>query len=133
MTTTVIFPWETTHLHPACEWTNWHQLRALGVDNYIMVADPNPMPSLAYDCYPTMAEALTHAVGTLVLLDSTGSKTVAQIPKDGDVTIVVGSTSITLTSYGTADDRYAINQAGVGDMFGVNAAAIALDHRHGSY
>lgn len=119
---------------PACEWQVWGALKGpMGIDHFIFVSDPPVMTELAYDHVKTMEEALALATGELVFLDATGTKDVSDIPKTGDVTIVVGATNVPLVSHAQPDQLYRIDQAGVGEMYGVNAAVIALDHRHGNY
>lgn len=128
---TVIVPWDTVQLHPECEWQIWGALKGpLGIDHFIFVSDPQVLTNLAYDHVKTMDHAISLAQGELVFLDATGTKDVSEIPKTGDITIVVGSTNMSLIDHSTESQRYKIGQVSAGEMYGVNAAAIALAYRH---
>lgn len=132
MATKLIIHWDQVQLTPSDEWKLWHQLRgAYAITDIAFVPRVPDMLKLGYGHYDTMAEALAASIGALVFLEAGGSKDVSEIPKAGDITIIVGNTQEGNASLAEPDEMYSIQCPAPGELFGVNAAAIALAYRHG--
>jgi len=115
----------------AVEWQLWRQLKGVfSIDHFIFVPRVQLVLNLGYDHVDTMEEALALSTGARVFLEAGGVKGMNDIP-DGDITIIVGNTSTSNAKHAQADELYSINTSGVGDMYGVNAAAIALAFKAG--
>ena len=108
------------------EWRMWRQLRgAFEIDEFIFVGE-------AHDGYtfrqaPTMRDALA-ALPTdcqRVFLEPTGYNPVSAIP-DGDIAIIVGNTEHANIEHAEVNETYCIFTPGKTDLYGINAAAIAL-------
>lgn len=113
---------------PEVEYNMWRQLRGLGVDKFIFT--PALLESVVQ--YPTMEEALTHITGNKVFLESTGLKTMNDLPsRDEDVTFILGNTSLCNKKHTTPEESYRINEPSVSSMYPTSAAAIALAFWHG--
>ena len=113
------------------EWRMWRQLRgAFEIDEFIFVG-------AAHDGYefrqaPTMRDALAVLPEDcqLVFLEPLGYHPVSAIP-DGDVAIILGNTERSNLEHAGVDETYFINTPGKTDLYGINAAAIALALRYG--
>ena len=111
----------------ATEWQLWHQLRgAYAVDSFIFLPKVPEVSNLAYEHVDTIEEALALSIGQRVFLEVGGTKNVTDIPKTGDITIIVGNTSSNNAAHAQPDEMYAIDCPFPGELYGVNAAAIAL-------
>lgn len=131
MTTKLIIPWDTSQLEPLTEWNLWRQLRgAYGINDIVMLPRLDETARLAYTHVDTMEEALSLAIGERIFLDASGLNDISQIPRDGDATIIVGNTNLPLSQYAHSEDCYRIPSPGRSDLYGVNAAAIALSIRY---
>lgn len=85
-----------------------------------------------YTCeqYRTMEEALAHAQGEVCFLEPEGKKTMHDLAalSGKDVTIVTGNAESGNMQLANPEYTYRIDTPSPCDMFGVNAAAIALSH-----
>jgi hypothetical protein len=128
---TVIVPWDEVQMPASVEWQLWRQLKgAFSIDRFIFVPNVPEVANLAYDHVDTMEEALALSTGEKVFLEAGGTKGMNDIPA-GDVVLIVGNTGISNAEHAQADELYSINTLGVGAMYGVNAAAIALAFKAG--
>lgn len=129
-TITVIARWEDRQMKPEDEWQLWRQLKgAFKVDSFIFV--PILIPRFGFNQYETMEEALEHAQGTVCYLEPKGKHSVSNlIDIEGDITLVLGNTGKDNLSLANPNYTYRIDTPGDTDMFGTNAAAIALHWYH---
>ena len=134
---TVVARWETTQMDAELEWRMWRQLRgAFGIDDFIFVPVVQDMDRVAVRQAPTMREALavlppdTHRC----FLEPTGYNTVMDMPREGDIALIVGSTAQDNMAHAQVNETYSIATAGGtqhNHLYGTNAAAIALAVRYG--
>lgn len=136
---TIVTRWETTQLPPINEWQLWRQMKdAFGISRFVFVPvvdnDFYGMDKNLFQQYPTMTEALAAQIdrGELVFLESSGEQTVDEIPQ-GDIVMVLGNTSMDNLAHSNPEQRYRIEGGGrYNDLYGINAAAIALAMRYKS-
>ena len=79
----------------------------------------------AIDQYETIDEALEKCVGQRIFLEATGEKSLFDIP-DGDIVLIIGNTNENNLKQSQESERYSIAAPCRSDLYGVNAAAIAL-------
>ena len=127
---TVIARWDTTQLPCETEWRMYRQLKgAFNVDRIIFTAiDPTLISYGGFEQFGTMEEAIASCIGERVFLEPTGVKSLSEIPV-GDIVLVVGNTNQNNLSSSLESERYKINSPAATELYGVNAAAIALAHR----
>lgn len=131
MAVKLVIPWDTVQMPAEFEWRIWHQLLgAYGINDIAFYPALPECESLAYEHYDTFGEAIQSSIGQRVFLDADGDKAVSEIPKSGDITIIVGNTSMPIKGYARDDEIYKITCPSPGEMYGMNAAAIALAYRH---
>jgi hypothetical protein len=129
---TVIARWDTVQMASELEWRVWRQLRgAFEVDEFIFVG-PALEGSYSFTQVATVSDALALLPEGCqrVFLEPGGSKTVAQVPS-GDVAIIVGNTDHSNAEHAQPDELYGILSPMPTDLYGFNAAAIALALRYG--
>ena len=56
-------------------------------------------------------------------------KSLSDIPFTGDIILIIGNTDRNNIQYAQESETYRINSVNVTDLYGVNAAAIALAYR----
>lgn len=133
---TIITYWEGDQMQPDLEWRMWRQLRgAFAIEpadmKFIFVPRLPKMDGYAFDQYDTMEEALTsHDMASRVFLEPTGYNTVHDIPQ-GDIALILGNTHNNNMHLAHVNETYAIATPGGADLYGINAAAIALACRYG--
>lgn len=122
---TVIARWEVdVSLHDA-EHQLWHQLRNFGIDRLVFVGEIDS--KVAYDQYETMAEALDTVTGNRVFMESSGDKTMSDLPpREEDVVFIFGRTNQNNLSHAQEGETYRIKEPTVTDMYQTCAAAIVL-------
>ena len=127
---TVVARWDEAQLPPETEWRMYRQLRgAFKVDRFIFTPiAPDLLSYGGVNQFDTMEEALDSAVGQRVFLEATGEKTLADIPED-DIVLIIGNTNQSNVKHSHKDERYRIDAPNNIDLYGVNAAAIALAYR----
>lgn len=113
---------------PQIEWNMWRQIRgAFKVQRVIMT----PVNNMRVEQYPTIEAALQTCSGSRVFLEPKGQKSLNEIP-EGDIIIILGNTSMNNLSIAKPDETYRIDTPTTTDMYGVNAAAIAMAVRYGN-
>lgn len=132
---TIIARWEDQQMSPDLEWRMWRQLKgAFTVEPVDMrlIFVPILLPSnIAIEQYNTMEEALSAAGDApRVFLEPKGNKTLSEMP-DGDIVIVLGNTNHSNAQYAKDSEMYRINALSATDLYGINAAAIALAYKVG--
>jgi hypothetical protein len=131
----VITWWDTVQLEPEIEWRMWRQLRGafdIQSDNMHFLPVIPEMESYTFHQHNTLAEALAAAGdGVRCFLEPGGTQTVADMPAGGDIILILGSTSESNAALAQASEMYRIDSPAPTDLYGVNAAAIALAIRHG--
>jgi hypothetical protein len=135
---TVVTRWETTQMDPALEWRMWRQLKgAFHIDRVFacpMIASMEGYESL------TQFSSLSDALSALeddtqrCFLEPTGYNSLYDLPKDGNIALIVGNTERHNMDHAGVCETFAIktpmgpNHA---HLYGINAAAIALAVRYG--
>lgn len=133
---TIIAYWEHEQMPSDLEWRMWRQLRgAFAVEpadmEFIFVPRLPKMDGYGFKQYDTIEEALTsHDMAHRVFLESTGYNTVHEIPQ-GDIALILGNTHNSNIHLSHVNETYAIATPGDTDLYGINAAAIALAARYG--
>ena len=109
----------------------YRQLKgAFKIDRFIFIPIDPAMESYgSIKQYSTMKEALTNCTGKRIFLEHTGLKNLSDIPTDEDIVLIVGNTEQNNIKHALKSETYRINTPGNTDLYGVNAAAIALAHR----
>jgi hypothetical protein len=127
---TVCTRWESVQMPADLEWRMWTQLAgAFGVDRF--AAAPIVLgPTSRLNQYETFEEALESCQGQRVFLEPTGEKTISEIP-DGDVVFILGNTQHSNKHLTKSGETYRIATPRQTDLYGINAAAIALAYYHG--
>ena len=132
MAVTIVTRWESTQMEPMLEWRMWKQMRdAFRIKRYIFTPVMPEMSKIDIEQYETMEEALVAAEGDgeFIFLEPLGTKTVHDIPKEGDsdVVVILGDSTRDNLALADADNTYRIDTHGrYGHLYGINAAAIAL-------
>lgn len=114
----------------------WNQLRgAFHVNRFVFVPILQQMLTTSMDQYETMAEALATCPGRKYFLELQGSSKLSDntVNLEDDIVLVLGNTFFNNMSL---LDQYPgtiirINTPGATDLYGINAAAIALAHWYG--
>lgn len=123
---TVIYRQEVTQMPPDVEARLWRQLRGAFRINKLVAVPAD---------FPTIEEALEDSPGRRVFLEPRGVHSLASLPTDGDLVLVVGNTNEDNLRYARPDETYYIDTEGSEDhnhLYGSNAAAIALAIRRGN-
>jgi hypothetical protein len=104
----------------------WKQLKgAFAIKRIVMVPKLDvPCP---FDQYDSMEEALETCEGELVFLEPGGFNSITEIPV-GEIVLVLGNTQMGNMKLTSAAESYAISTPRPTDLYGINAAAIALSH-----
>lgn len=117
------------------EYRMWRQLKgAFNVDRLVLTPQVPDFNRGIIDQYATMEEALASCQGHRVFLEPQGSDDLHDIPwhKD-DIVLVLGSTEHGNLHLVRPDDyQVQIQYPGPSDLYGINAAAIALAFRWNS-
>lgn len=127
---TICSRWDTLNLDPVTEWRMWRQLRgAFNINRFAMTDVQVALSGVDLDQYATMEDALASCTGTKVFLEPTGTHTMDDVPDitTNDVVFILGNThdgNAHLVQPG--DLSVALPCANPVDLYGVNAAAIAL-------
>lgn len=112
-------------MSPQVEAKLWRQLRgAFGINQLIEVPGD----------FATVEEALENSPGARVFLEPKGVHSLAAMPPDGDLVLIVGNTAENNLSLARPSETYYIATNGTENhnhLYGVNAAAIALAIRYG--
>ena len=132
---TIVTRWESTQMEPMLEWRMWKQMRdAFRIKRFVFTPIVPELNNIDIDQYETMEEALAAVKdeGEFVFLEPLGTKTVDEIPKegDGDIVLILGNTPRDNLALADEDQTYRIETHGrYGHLYGINAAAIALAMR----
>ena len=111
------------------EWSMWRQLGgAFGIDKFIFTPEVSSVTSSKVIQTSSMDEALTFATGELIFLEPWAEKNLADLPKLNNYTLILSDTSQSNAKFCTSENSYRICTPNKTDMFGVNAASIALSH-----
>lgn len=118
----IITRYEDTQMPPEVDRQIWRQLKgAFAVQRLVMVESDEEMKH---------AIALAH--GQLVFLEPTGTHTVDEIPA-GDVVLVLGNSAMNNLAFAQDFQTYRIDCVSQPThLYGVCAAAIALEKIHGA-
>jgi hypothetical protein len=134
---TVVARWDSSQMEPELEWRMWRQLRgAFDIHSFIFTPVVDEMSNIDIRQAPSMHEALAVLSPDTqhVFLEPTGYKTVNDIPREGDIAIIVGSSTRDNVQYAEIEEMYSIVTAGDdrhNHLYGINAAAIALAYHWG--
>ena len=130
----IIARWESTQMDNTLELRMWRQLKGAFAPvpadmDFIFTPISGETTATQYE---TMSEALAALPDNVsrVFLEPSGTKSLAEIP-DGDIALILGNTEKGNVEHAQADELYKINTPGTTDMYGHNAAAIALAVRYG--
>jgi hypothetical protein len=111
------------------EWSMWRQLGgAFNVDKFVFTPEIPSVTSSKVIQVASMKEALNFATGELVFLEPWAEKDLAELPQLNNYTLVLSDTSQSNAKFCTPENSYRICTPNKTDMFGVNAASIALSH-----
>lgn len=138
---TICSRWETLQMPFELEWQMWRQMRgAFHIRRFVFTP---VMPGFEHvgilDQFPTMEEALESINGTKVFLEPQGVLRLDEVDladmqdPEREFAIVLGNTSQDnlrlVENHGGISCR--IETPGRTDLYGINAAAIALSHWYG--
>jgi hypothetical protein len=132
---TVIALWERTQLEPELELSMWRQLKGAFKQGdssgfqLVLVPILDEMRNRSVVQCETIDEALQYAQGPVCFLEPTGKKNMVDLAAlpGVDLTIVLGNAC--RSNINLAGDRaYRIDTPQPTDLYGINAAAIALSH-----
>lgn len=116
---TIITRYEDTQMPRELESRMWRQLKgAFATERPVFVEDD-----------AEMTEALANAPGRLIFLEPTGHNFVQDIPREGDITLVLSNTAVNNLHFCKPEDAYRIDTPKKTHLYGINAAAIALAYR----
>ena len=125
----IISRWEKYQMDAALEWSMWRQLGgAFGIDKFIFTPEVLSVTSSKVIQTSSMDEALTFATGELIFLEPWAEKNLADLPQLSNYTLILSDTSQSNAKFCTAENSYRICTPNKTDMFGINAASIALSH-----
>ena len=128
---TIVTCWETLQMDPELEWRMWRQLKgAFDIDRFVFAPCQESMMTVNIDQYDDMQEALDSCQGSRVFLEVSGEKNLSEIPS-GDIVLVLGNTQGSNIAYAQPGETYKIATPSPTDMYGLNAAAIALAYHYG--
>ena len=137
---TIVCLWDSVQLDNQMEWRMWRQLQGaffpVPADVNFVFAPINPaLGTVNFQQFDTVAEALSYAASvnpsaSRVFLEPSGTKSLSEIPT-GDIIIVLGNTGISNAGRALSTELYKIESPGSTDLYGINAAAIALAVRYG--
>ena len=117
---------------PELEYRMWRQIKGAFTTEPVdmrLIFVPKLHESTSVEQYDTMEEALAVAGDApKVFLEHRSNKFISEIPK-GDIILVLGNTESSNENYAKDGEAYRINTPGATDMYGINAAAIALAYR----
>lgn len=127
---TVVARWDEKQIPCNIEWQLYRQLRgAFKVDRFVFVPiNPTMMNHGGVHQFETMDEALENCTGKRVFLEPTGKKELCDIPS-GDIVLIIGNTDENNLKYSSESETYKIKTTGATELYGSNAAAIALSYR----
>lgn len=115
---TIITRWEDKQMPRDLEQRMWRQIKgAFEVNQLVFVEGEDQM-----------GDAIRASQGQRVFLEPRGQRSVKEIPK-GDIVLVLGNTAMNNLKFANAGETYRIDTPGPTDMYGTNAAAIALAMR----
>lgn len=119
-------------MEPELEWRMWRQLRGgFEIDRFIFTPIVPEFSNVAIEQYATIEECLEAAgPDNRAFLEITGYNALHSLPQ-GDVTLILGNTSNNNIEHALVAETYAIATPVRGDLYGINAAAIALAVRYG--
>lgn len=130
---TICTKWEYLQMAPELEWSMWRQLKgAFNIDKFIFSPVIENMKSCPISQYDTMEEALSSCVGRLVFLEPWAKRSLSEVPQiheEPDICFVLSNTSQSNQKFVDNND-YRIRTPKNTDLYGINAAAIALSHYH---
>ncbi len=116
-------------MEPDLEWSMWRQLGgAFGIDRFIFTPEVSSVTSSKVTQCPSMKEALKFATGELIFLEPWADKDLAEVPRLNNYTLILSDTSQNNSKFCNAENSYRICTPNNTDLFGVNAASIALSH-----
>lgn len=123
---TICTRWESSQMSAEQEWRMWRQLKgAFHIQRFVFTPIVQEMTSCPLEQFATMEEAIASCQGELVFLEPKGEKRLSDIPKVDDLTLVLSNTQLSNETLSNGNS-YRINTPGKTDLYGINAAAIAL-------
>ena len=124
---TVVSRWEPDPQIADVELRFWGQLKAFGIDRMVFVPTRDEYNNRDIDQYDSMDKALESTRGNRVFLESTGYKTMNDLPpRHEDVVFVLGCSPTSNMTYAKVNETYRIHEPAVTDMYPTCAASIAL-------
>jgi hypothetical protein len=130
---TIISRWEKYQMEPSLEWSMWRQLGgAFGIDRFIFTPEISSVTSSKVTQCHAMEEALSLASGELIFLEPSAKKNLSELPKLNDFTLILSDTSQNNAKFCTPENSYRICTPNKTDLFGINAASIALSYLCGA-
>jgi len=126
-------------MSPELEWRMWKQLRgAFGINSFIMTPVVHEFKTTArMQQFDTMEEVLENCKGQRVFLEQKGDLKLSSVKwnnllNDGDICIILGNTQMGNSHLVTKSDfNVRIDYESNTDLYGINAAAIALAYMVG--
>ncbi len=121
-------------MSPLLEWRMWRQLRgAFSIDRFVFVPKLPEMSTFSFDQFDDMQEALDTCTGVKVFLEQGGDHTLHDLAnlEDEDVVLILGNTEFGNSDYIKSEDLSVSIKSDNTDLYGINAAAIALAYRYG--
>lgn len=114
------------------EWRMWRQLKgAFSIDRFVFSDIQEGVDRYPLEQFATMEEALATCTGARIFLEPSVPKGMSDIPLTGDIVLVLGNTAMGNSDLALPEECYAISTPNPTDMYGINAAAIALAYRVG--
>lgn len=137
---TIVGRWDTEQIPNEYEYNLWRQIKAaFSVQPndvqfcFTPISDDPSLSGTTWQQYDTMDSCLANVTGKKVFIESGGSNTISEIPKDQDVVLIFGNTPLDNLSHITEDDLHVtINQPNTGSfIYGPNAASVIISNWYG--
>jgi len=120
------------------EWRMWRQLRGAFTNQpadmrFIFTPSSHVRDGYTFDQADSIKQAMAvlPADCTRVFLEPTGHNNIADIPRDCDIALILGNTESGNMALARPAETYHIATPGSTDIYGINAAAIALSYWYG--
>jgi len=128
---TICTHWEDQQMPPELEWRMWRQIKgAFGVNRFVLA--PHLLDTGGADQYPTIEEGLATCTGKRVFLEPEGTDSLETIKGLQDMTLILGWTFGSNKHLVQPGDLcIKIASPNPTDLYGMNAAAIALAYWYG--
>jgi len=132
---TICSRWESLQMSAELEWRMWRQLKgAFGIGRFCFTPILPEMRNRTFEQFATMQEALDSCRPVRVFLEPNGEYDLGILKELKSPTLVIGNTefgNMDLVRPQDDDITVRIKTPGNTDLYGINAAAIALAHWYG--